>query len=358
MLYPFFISILVFVMLMVVSETDVSALEAEWQQLIDGTSIGQVWALDASADRLYAGSSEGVFRFEKHGGIWVRTDFQTQDALNNGVTALSVDGKTIYVGTWNYGVFRSDDAGETWYPINDGLWHQVSDESVYYGTCRRILILDDLLINVMYHAGTYTSTDRGETWLDVSEQWEAGDSIFNMTFFDGYLWSAISDRWMARSADKGDTWQWLDIFDAGRIYNWAVVDARLYVAADNGVGRWNETQQTWKYPMRGLPIHTNAATDGLPWVWSFAVQGERLFAGLDHHGVYVFDAHSEQWSPAGLEDFTVLSLLSQKDTLYAGTAENGIYRLEMPNMPTTAIQPQGKALKTWAGLKEKPNKQH
>ena len=346
------LQLIVLVILMVVAQTDTSALEVEWQQVIDSTSIGQVWALDASADRLYAGSSEGVFRSENNGQTWVRIGFDTQDPFDNSVTALSVDRNRVYVGTWGNGLFRSDDAGETWKRINDGLWKQRSDEKVIYGIARGFLIIDDLLINVMYHAGTYTSTDHGETWIDVSEKWIQGDSIYNMTFFDGYLWSAISHVWMARSVDKGETWQQLPLFDAGRTYDWAVFEDQLYAAADEGLGRWNETTQTWEYPMDGLPIGSAWDPNDPPWVWSFAVRGGHLFAGLETHGVYIFDADTELWSPTGLGGFSVHSLLSHADALYAGTDENGIYRLETPDVLTTAIQSQGKAVRTWAGMKQ------
>ena len=108
MLYRFSISILVFGMLIGIAPTDALALEAEWQQLINGISIGQVWALDGSAHRLYAGSSEGVFRSENNGQTWGRIGFDTQDPFDNSVAALTVDRNSVYVGTWSSGLFRSE----------------------------------------------------------------------------------------------------------------------------------------------------------------------------------------------------------------------------------------------------------
>ena len=114
--------------------------------------------------------------------------------------------------------------------INDGLRFQEVEGEPFYGEVRCILIIGDTTISVMYHGGTYTSTDRGETWQDVSQDWYVGNSIYSMTMFDGYLWSAMSIEWMARSPDDGQTWQPLVNFQHGRVNDWAVCNGQLYVA--------------------------------------------------------------------------------------------------------------------------------
>ena len=293
-----------------------------WIQLDDGVAMESVISLAAHGFRLYAGSDNGVFVSEDGGSSWSPTSF------NDSVTTLTVDGDTIYAGTWGQGVFRSDDAGMTWKPIRNGLrFHEFQDGTRYYGEVRRILITDNNIINVMYHNGTYTSTDRGETWHDISAEWLQGDSIYSMTEFGGYLWSAVSTGRMLRSPDRGKTWEQIRYFDNDRVNDWAVLNGRLYVAGQAGVGVWNETTQTWEYPMARLPTGAFGDPNEPPHVFTFAVQGGRLFAGLHTHGVYVFDSQSETWSAAGLEGRSVYSLLSQGSALYAGTAEDGIYRL-------------------------------
>ncbi len=294
-----------------------------WIQLDDGVTMGNVNALAAHESRLYAGSSSGVFVSEDGGNSWSLT------SLDHAVSTLTVDGDTIYAGgVWGKGVFRSDDAGLTWKPIRNGLRFHEHDGEQYYGEVRHILVTDNNIICVMYHNGTYTSTDRGETWHDISTEWMGGNSIHLMTEFDGYLWSSVSSSSMARSPDSGKTWEPLHRFDYGHVYAWAVLNGRLYVSGYEGVGVWNETTQSWEYPMAGLPIGNRHQSDALPYVFRLAVQGDRLFAGLrDKHGVYVFDLQSESWSFAGLEGRTVSSLLSHGSGLYAGTEEDGIYYL-------------------------------
>ena len=294
----------------------------DWIQLDDGLVMESVTSLASHGPRLYTGTDNGVFVSMDGGNSWFPTSF------NNPVSTLTIDRDTIYVGTWGQGVFRSDDAGLTWKPIRDGLrFHEFEDGTRHYGEVHRILITDNNIINVMYHNGTYTSTDRGETWHDISKEWLVGNSIYSMTEFDGYLWSAISIGSMLRSPDSGKTWETARYFDKDRVNDWAVLHGRLYVAGQAGVGVWNESTQDWDYPMAGLPLGNRHRSDEPPYISTFAVQGGRLYAGLQVHGVYVFDSGSETWSSTGIEGTSVYSLESHGSGLYAGTAENGIYYL-------------------------------
>ena len=292
-----------------------------WIQLDDGVAMESVTSLAAYGFRLYAGSDNGVFVSEDGGNSWAPTSF------NDSVSTMTVDEDTVYAGTWSQGAFRSDDTGLTWKPIRDGLRFREREGKRYYGEVRHILITDNTIINIMYHNGTYTSTDRGETWHDISKKWMAGNSIYSMTGFGGYLWSAISIGSMLRSPDNGKTWEGLGRFDYGRVNDWAVLNGRLYVAGQAGVGVWNDTTQDWEYPMAGLPVSHYRGSEVQPYVLTFAVHSGRLFAGLLTHGVYVFNLQSEIWTAAGLEGHSVTSLLSHGSALYAGTEEDGIHYL-------------------------------
>lgn len=323
--------------------------ELEWIPLNNSKSMRYVSALEGSEHRLYVATAEGIFFSENDGNTWLSTAFDNVDKY---VTTLTINENTVYAGTWQHGVFRSDDAGITWKPINDGLRFQGLDGEYFYGEVRRILIIGDTTVSVMYHGGTYTSTDRGETWKDISELWYAGNSIYSLTAFDGYLWGAMSIEWMARSPDNGQTWQPLANFQKGRVNDWAALHGRLYVAGQGGIGRWNETTHRWEYPTNGLPIGKPGYPNHPPFVSSLVVRGDHLFAGLHTHGVYVFDALSETWSVAGLQDLTVLSLVSHRGGIYVGTKENGIYHAEPHVLPAVSVQPRGKAVTTWARMKQ------
>lgn len=334
-------------------------LELDWLRIESGIPIDWVYvsAFEITEHRIYVAAASGIFFSENDGDTWSRTHFERDAGIT--VEAFAISENTIYVGTGRTGVFRSDDMGETWKPINNGIRFQEIDGEIVYSPVYDILIDGDTVINVMYSNGTYISTDRGETWQNVSGDWIYGASLKSLTTFDGYLWSSTFGSWMARSPDKGQTWQRLDFFDKMFVNDWEEFNGELYVAGDSGVGRWNEITQLWEYPIEGLPI-------GVP-VYSLASRGGYLFAGLERYGVYVFDSVSETWSAAGLQglqelrgpkgpnewqDVDVTSLVSHGEYIYAGTRSNkGIYRAKLHTV-MTSVQPQGKLITTWSDIKQ------
>lgn len=308
-----------------------------WTRLDDGITMDWPLALATDEHRFYTGAENGIFISLDRGGTWHATSFKEN------CSTITVDWNTVYAGTANQGVFRSDDRGKTWKPIRNGLpFRELDDGERRYGAVRRILARRGEVVNVMYHGGTYTSTDRGETWHDVSEEWLLGDSIYSIMEFDGYLWSSISLGRYLRSPDHGQTWERLPTSEIERVNDWAVFNNRLYVAGGGGIGQWNDEARNWEYPMEGLPTNTRAN----PWVHTLAVHEGRLFAGLER-GVHVFDERAKTWFSVGLDKLEIYALLSYEPTLYASAGNDGIHRAEIPR-----IQPHGKLVLTWAHVKQ------
>lgn len=321
-----------------------------WTQLVDGATVGELLVLEADDRRLYAGGWDGIFISEDYGHTWHTTSFKEP------TSTITIDGGSVFAGTPLQGVFRSDDGGWTWKPIRDGLrFSELSDGLRYYAKVRRILASRGEVIVVMNYGGTYTSADSGETWRDVSKKWFGGDNILTMTELDGYLWGAggVSTH---RSPDNGQTWEILPGIElpAGYETSWAVLDNRMYLAGEGGIGRWNEDTLDWKHLMTGFPTER-------AFIRSLAVHRGRLYAGLGGWGttgVYVFDTRGETWYSVGLDEFRVVALLSHQSYLYAaivrgGTKEHGysesygIYRTQLPRLQT-----HGKAVTTWARVKQ------
>ena len=81
----------------------------------------------------------------------------------------------IYAGISVAGLFRSDDGGQTWVPKNEGVFRFTEWESeMHHGNVHRCIhsaVLDPHDSRVIYqqnHVGVYRSDDAGETWTNVT----------------------------------------------------------------------------------------------------------------------------------------------------------------------------------------------
>ena len=315
-----------------------------WVKLDGGVNKDWISVLAAGENRLYAGTEYGILVSDDQGLTWRYVPL----GFKHSPSSMAVDGNTVYVGTFDGGIFRSDDSGETWKPIRNGLITYKIDEGdePYWGMMRQILVRFNEVIAVAYHSGTYVSTDEGETWQNMEEWTLIGGGIWSMTEFEGNLWCMYSSNPVFRSFDDGKTWEGLPWLEYGRVTDWAALYNRLYVSAEVGIGRWNELTRGWEYPMNGLP--DSARPNRL------AVLDGHLYAGMStldeiRGGVYVFDPDTEKWSPVGLDGFSINALLSHDSILYAGTSENGIYAATPQR-----VHPNAKAVTTWGRVKQGP----
>jgi photosystem II stability/assembly factor-like uncharacterized protein len=81
--------------------------------------------------------------------------------------------RRLWVGISAVGVFRSDDAGETWKLCNEGL-HNVAPEFVEdpdMGRCVHKLVADPVrpgVLHLQYHGGVFSSENAGDSWTRIS----------------------------------------------------------------------------------------------------------------------------------------------------------------------------------------------
>ena len=332
---------------------------ADWEHIPGTEVVGSVGLLESDGLRLYAIGDTGFYLSVDGGYTWRRREVG-RGIEDFYITAIGSGGGIVYVGTSDHGVIRSDDGGNTWKHINDGL--HIFDHpqwGPHYGKVEQILVTDSgMVINVGYHRGTHISDDRGETWRNVLKEWKApqgpglvdwafGDGIWSMTEFDGYLWAVYSDAPAFRSPDEGGTWELLPTLSHGgigdfwRVHDWAELGEELYIAGSAGFGRWREEGLEWENLSRGLPDK--------PGMSQLAVNRGRIYAAFfqSDRGVWLFEQPSETWFPAGLQQVRVYSVVSHQSELYAGT-ENGIYRTSIP-----IVHSYGKAPTTWGVIKQK-----
>lgn len=334
---------------------------------VGGTEVnGRVYELQSDGHRLYATTERGLAVSDDNGATWRTIGF-----FEDGVSAFTVHGNTIYVGSYrDSGMFRSDDSGETWKPINNGFrLFEDSDGRAYYGWIKQILVTRSGSVITVMHGPIYISHDRGETWQDVTLEWivpveGALDHYLSyndakLLEFDGYLWAAL-EYTIVRSPDNGRTWGFV-LPQHGSLHfptAWLLHNNRIYVAAEYYGGEtayFGRYENGLSHPLvQGLPPHppppyTRDRPPSSPWAYIEALVSHngRIFAAVRRRGVYVFNERSETWSFVGLNGADVDSLVSHQSELYAVTDE-GVYRAAI-----RTVTLHGKATTTWGAIKQK-----
>src|SRR3990172_2021992 len=161
-------------------------------QWYDGTQhpweFKRVWHLEPSLtdpDTVYAGAEDAaLFRSSDGGQTW-----QELPGLRGAkghlwqpgaggmclhtIVLSPADPQRILIAISAAGVFRTDDAGKTWRPANDGLksQHQLPDPDAEVGHCVHRIAMHQSRPNVMFmqkHWDVMRSDDAGASWREVS----------------------------------------------------------------------------------------------------------------------------------------------------------------------------------------------
>src|SRR5499427_2363530 len=160
-------------------------------QWYDGTQhpweFKRVWHLEPSltdADTVYAGVEDAaIFRSKDGGKSWQELPglrgHCTGPKWQPGAGGMCLhtivldpkDAKRIYIAISAAGAFRTDDGGETWKPINQGLRSQhIPDPTAEVGHCVHRIAMHRSRPNVLFmqkHWDVMRTDNAGDSWQDV-----------------------------------------------------------------------------------------------------------------------------------------------------------------------------------------------
>jgi len=161
-------------------------------QWYDGTQhpweFKRVWHFEPSPtdpDSVYAGAEDAaLFRTKDGGRTWqelpglrgAKGNLWQPGAGGMAVHTILLDPKRperIWVAISAAGVFRTDDAGQTWRPVNRGLksQYQLPDPDAEVGHCVHRIALHPSRPDVLFmqkHWDVMRSDDAGDSWREVS----------------------------------------------------------------------------------------------------------------------------------------------------------------------------------------------
>ncbi len=178
----------------------------------------RVWAIashPATPERLFAGSDQGVFRWDEPTARWAHLPSSMQDVWAIAVDPANPD--TLIAGTRPGAFFRSTDAGKSWTKLKvDGV---IPASDVNAGPTRVTQILFDPVDDGTVWAtievgGIYRSKDRGLNWEFKDKGLVSGDvhGIGVVKPPGGHkVLLATTNRGLHRSEDNGETWAYQEL---------------------------------------------------------------------------------------------------------------------------------------------------
>jgi photosystem II stability/assembly factor-like uncharacterized protein len=154
-----------------------------------GLKLERLWHIEPGLrdepNVLYCGvAPAALFRSEDSGQTWREvvglTRHPTRTKWNPGAGGLCLHSialdpaqpRRIFVGISAAGVFRSEDAGTTWKPVNRGTRAEfMPDKYPEFGQCVHKLLMADGKSSLLFqqnHCGMYRSADGGESWTEIT----------------------------------------------------------------------------------------------------------------------------------------------------------------------------------------------
>jgi hypothetical protein len=152
---------------------------------LPGHELGELWHVEpghtSEPDTVFLGGAPGaLFRSADSGATWRPVtglvEHETRDSWMPGAggmccPSIQVDPSSprrLYAAISAAGTFRSDDAGETWQPMNKGVAADFAPEPYpEVGQCVHKLLLHPARPERLWqqnHCGVYRSDDAAETW--------------------------------------------------------------------------------------------------------------------------------------------------------------------------------------------------
>lgn len=273
----------------------------EPQSLTRRVSIVQeglrVFDLLQVGERLYAGTNSGVFVSNNDGESWTALNEGLPDAE---VSSLLASKGRIFAGTEGSGIFVSDDGGTSWHASGEGL------------TNPRISALVGLngRLYVGTKGGVFVSQDGGATWQAINEG--LTDTAVNaLLVLEDRLYVGTNDGVFV-SRNQGATWQTANEGLTGStVTSLGVIEETLFAGTlGDGVFK-SEDGVTWQAVNTGL---TNLL------VRSLQAVGGQLFAGTDQ-GIFASSNQGRTWQTVdqGPQNTAVWSFLETNGNLFAGT---------------------------------------
>jgi hypothetical protein len=325
-----------------------------WTNQSTSLSNLHINCLATNGSYMYAGTDDGVYRWNEAGGSWIKKNTGLVSANTNALL-VSKPGR-VNAATDGAGMFWSTNQGTTWYArggvsdeenyitalaYDSTYFYQGTSTGVYRfsasgtgsssfmggGTYVRALHVNGKNIFAATVDGVFLSTNKGTNWVAFN----TGLGIYSgaVTCFaqnGTYLFAGTFGYGVYLSTNNGTSWAAVNTGFKKSNYTWVSsllsTGSAVFAALVNkgGIYRTTNNGTTW------VPVSTGL-TDTT--VFALATDGTNLYAGTAG-GVFSSNDNGSSWRYSGLAGISVKALAIDGAGLYAGTNSLGVWRLAIP----------------------------
>lgn len=258
-----------------------------------GSSLTSLTAIN---DRLYAMGNYVVSSMDG-GKSWASDPRFGEE--KNGYCGIAIVEDTLYFGSRQRGVLRSNDGGQSWIAMNEGLTDSSDPQSE---NVPGIGIIPEPMINTFLAAGTtlYVGTESG------AYRREAGADRWEPLYAAMILDESAAPKPSNNAAQRFSSVRWLSV-DGGTLY--LATNMALY-RSSNGGNSWK--QISWK---EDFP-------SGL--IMSIAAAGDTIYVGVSPRGVFRSINGGQSWmsTSSGIANTAVSDVEGLDGAVYASGAFN------------------------------------
>lgn len=244
---------------------------------------------------------------------------------NRGVTDLKFFNGVIYATTFytinnTYGLFYSNNMGETW----ENLWMSPSPTQI------------DRDSNTIYlgteHFGIYTSMDEGQTWDKVFEGSGTSLKIYEIQSSENITLAATLSK-VYKTTDRGNTWEEVPalynlgissfLIDGNTIFAGSSGTKGLYVSKDNGI-TWKKVLGFGNYSVDRIIKFENKYYAG------------RYDEEVQTYSVFVSADGGSSWENTGLNSSAtgktvgLATIYAEPPILFSSASDMGVFKTEIP----------------------------
>ena len=269
--------------------------------------------------------------------------FERDGGVPPSIQALATTGGgVLYAGSFGFGVFFSDDYGETWDSINSGLGNRFilclsADENgtVYAGTVR---------------GGVFRTQEDGKTWesikaglkrVEVKSLLAHHGTIYAGTGKGVYQWDEAAQQWSAVAPGLEQTLiASLAMTNTSQLFAGTAGKGLYRIdATKHGTVRWQKVGDPLVDPKEHL-IHRHIR------VTTVSPQ-QHVYVGTQDGGVYRSKDSGKTWQPVGrsLPNDSIRGIVVTRAALYVATGR-GIYKNNFQNSKWVSVNNGLTALST------------